>query len=87
MISGTSVVLPTLNCAALGRGLRLSGADQTRVGSASEHPGSRGRLRVLDRGIDISSAAGRLFFHLVGAFAELERELIVERTKAGMAIA
>jgi len=28
---------------------------------------------------------GRLFFHIVGAFAEFEREQIVERVKAGLA--
>lgn len=44
-------------------------------------------LKILDQGIDTSTAAGRMFFHMVGAFAEFERELIVERTKAGMAIA
>ncbi|MEG9077812.1 recombinase family protein, partial [Escherichia coli] len=27
---------------------------------------------------------GRFFFHVMGALAEMERELIVERTKAGL---
>lgn len=37
--------------------------------------------------IDTTSPAGMLFFHFVAAFAEFERSLISERTKAGIAIA
>jgi DNA invertase Pin-like site-specific DNA recombinase len=44
-------------------------------------------LRVLDQGIDTSTPGGRLFFHMVGAFAEFERDLIVERTMDGLATA
>jgi DNA invertase Pin-like site-specific DNA recombinase len=35
--------------------------------------------------VDTTTAMGRLFFHIVGAFAEFERELIVERVNAGLA--
>ena len=35
-------------------------------------------------GIDTSTAVGKLMFHLVGAFAEFERNIISERTKAGL---
>lgn len=41
----------------------------------------------LDDGIDTSTPAGRLFMQIRGAFAEYERALIVERTKAGLAAA
>lgn len=44
-------------------------------------------LKVLSQGIDTSNPAGRLFFHMVGAFAEFERDLISERTKEGLAAA
>lgn len=37
--------------------------------------------------IDTASAVGKLMFHLVGAFAEFERNLISERTKLGLASA
>ena len=38
----------------------------------------------MNDGIDTSTPAGRFTFHIIGAVAELERELIRERTKAGM---
>jgi DNA invertase Pin-like site-specific DNA recombinase len=41
------------------------------------------RFRSLTESIDTSTAQGRLFFQLLAAFAEFERTLIVERTKAG----
>lgn len=44
-------------------------------------------LRSLTDGIDTKGAAGRFFFHLMAAFAEMERELIRERTQAGLAAA
>ncbi|GKX53621.1 recombinase family protein [Budvicia aquatica] len=37
--------------------------------------------------IDTGSAAGRFFFHVMSALAEMERELIIERTLAGLAVA
>lgn len=44
-------------------------------------------LRVLEQNIDTSSAEGRLFFTIVGAFAEFEHSLIVSRTRDGLAAA
>lgn len=35
--------------------------------------------------IDTTTAMGRAFFHIITVFAELERAMISERTKAGMA--
>lgn len=37
--------------------------------------------------IDLSTPAGKMMFHVVGAMAEFERSLIIERVKAGMQIA
>ena len=37
--------------------------------------------------IDTILPAGRFFFHVMSALAEMERELIVERTRAGLAAA
>lgn len=38
----------------------------------------------LQEQINTSSAAGRFYLHMLGALAEFERELIRDRTKAGM---
>ncbi len=47
--------------------------------------GSRGvGFRSLSDPIDTSSAGGRLVLHMMGALAEFERSLIVERTQAGL---
>ena len=44
-------------------------------------------FRSLTDCIDTSTPAGRFFFHVMSALAEMERELIVERTRAGLAAA
>lgn len=54
----------------------------------SEELKARGvALVVLDQGIDTSTSIGRMFYQILGAVAEFERELIVERTKDGLAAA
>ena len=50
--------------------------------------GARGvEFRSLSEGMDTTTANGRLLFHVFGAVAEFERELIRERTLAGLAAA
>ena len=44
-------------------------------------------FRSLQDAIDTTTAGGRLYFHIMAALAEFERDLISERTKAGMAAA
>ena len=44
-------------------------------------------LRCLQENIDTTSSGGKLVFHLFGALAEFERNLIRERTQAGLAAA
>lgn len=41
-------------------------------------------FRSLSEHMDTRSPAGRMIFHIIGAFAEFERELIRERTRVGM---
>lgn len=49
---------------------------------------SRGiAFKSLTEGIDTTTAGGRLIFHIFGALAEFERDLIRERTNAGIAAA
>lgn len=44
-------------------------------------------FRSLNDGIDTTTAIGRLIFHMLGAIAQFERDLTVERTRDGMAAA
>lgn len=48
---------------------------------------SRVEFRSLTEAIDTTTPAGRLLFHVAAAFAEFERDLIQERTRAGLAAA
>lgn len=42
------------------------------------------QFNALQDGIDTTTSGGKLVFHIMGALAEFERDLISERTKAGM---
>ena len=44
-------------------------------------------FRSVTDSIDTSTPAGRFFFHVMASLAQMERELIVERTRAGLAAA
>lgn len=44
-------------------------------------------FKSLTDGIDTTTSAGRFFFNIMASLAEMERELIIERTKAGLAAA
>lgn len=44
-------------------------------------------LKSLQESIDTNSSGGRLVFHLFGALAEFEKNLVRERTRAGLAAA
>ena len=44
----------------------------------------RAQFRSLTDAIDTGSASGRFFFHVMASLAEMERDLIVERTRAGL---
>jgi len=41
-------------------------------------------FKSLTDGIDTTSTAGRFFFHVMASRSEMERELTLERTKAGL---
>ena len=44
-------------------------------------------FKSLTENIDTTTSGGKLIFHIFGALAEFEREIIRERTKAGLAAA
>ena len=60
-------------------------ADLLRVTERIHETGAR--LESLTEHLDTRSAAGRVVFQILGAFAEFERSMIVERTVAGMGAA
>lgn len=41
-------------------------------------------FRSLTEGIDTTTPGGRLIMHVMGALAQFERDLVVERTRAGV---
>ena len=41
-------------------------------------------LKSLNESIDTATAAGKLLFHIVAAFAQFERDTMIENTKAGL---
>ena len=75
--------------------LRGAGCDPIYVERASGATMERSQWNECNRGlgrgdtlvvvrIDTSTALGRMFYQLAGAFAEYERSLISERTRAGL---
>ena len=44
-------------------------------------------FRSITDGIDTTTPVGRFFFHVMASLAQMERELLIERTKAGLAAA
>jgi len=56
-----------------------------RLGRSLRHLDQRGvGFRSLQESIDTTTTGGRLVFHLFGALAEFERDLIRDRTLAGL---
>jgi DNA invertase Pin-like site-specific DNA recombinase len=66
---------------------RLGRSVKGLVDMAADLEGRGVDLRSLTDGIDTKGAAGRFFFHIMAALAEMERELIRERTRAGLVAA
>lgn len=65
----------------LGRSL----ADLVRIVSELEARGVG--FRSIHENIDTTSSTGRLVFHIFASLAEFERDLIIDRTRAGLAAA
>jgi DNA invertase Pin-like site-specific DNA recombinase len=45
------------------------------------------QFKSLTDSIDTSTPSGRFFFHVMASLAEMERELTIERTRAGLEVA
>ena len=93
-VSGMTVRRPGLDqaLARLGAGDSLVVWRLDRLGRSLPHlietirliGDKRAGFRSLNESIDTTTAGGRLYFHMMGALAEFERALIIERTRAGM---
>lgn len=93
-VSGMALRRPGLEraLAQLGQGDTLTVWRLDRLGRSLPHLietirviGDRGAgFRSVTESIDTTTAGGRLYFHMMGALAEFERALIIERTRAGM---
>ena len=54
------------------------------IGTLKELEGGRVDLFLHQQAIDTTTPAGRMFFHVTGAFAEFERDMIRSRVNAGL---
>ncbi|MCX7056122.1 MAG: recombinase family protein [Proteobacteria bacterium] len=66
---------------------RLGGGVKGLVDLVNALAGREAHFRSLSDDIDTQASAGRFFFHVMARLAQMERELIVERTHAGLAVA
>lgn len=96
-ISGYAVVRPGLDAclASLKRGDCLVVWKLDRLGRSLEHLIATVKkmeedgigFQSLSEGFDTTTPAGKMIFHVIGALAQFERELIKERVNAGLAAA
>ena len=63
---------------------RLGRSVKQLVGLVSDLQKQGIQFKSLTDSIDTSTPSGRFFFHVMASLAEMERELIVERTHAGL---
>ncbi|MDQ5988609.1 MAG: DNA-invertase hin [Syntrophus sp. SKADARSKE-3] len=66
---------------------RLGRSLKNLIDLTSQLEGMGVHFQSITDGIDTKTPAGRFFFHVMAALAQMERELIIERTKAGLAAA
>ena len=66
---------------------RLERSVKQLVDLVGELQKNRIQFKSLTDSIDTGTASGRFFFHVMASLAEMERELIVERTRAGLEVA
>ena len=69
------------------RDLRRPAGDDPAAGRTIVLPRCGIGFRSLTEAIDTTTSGGRLIFHIFGALGQFERDLIRERTRAGLAAA
>jgi len=93
-ISGTKSLRPGLNeligfarendCVVVWRLDRLARSLKDLIEISNQLQTRNIQLISLTENIDTTTTTGKLFFHIFGALAEFERNLIIERTRAGL---
>jgi DNA invertase Pin-like site-specific DNA recombinase len=64
------------------------GRSTTELAALADDLQERGvALRILNLGVDTGTVAGKLVYQIIGAVAEMERSLLIERTMSGLAAA
>ena len=66
---------------------RLGRSVKQLIGWVSDLQAQGVQFRSLTDAIDTGTASGRFFFNIMASLAQMERELNVERTRAGLAVA
>jgi DNA invertase Pin-like site-specific DNA recombinase len=62
------------------------GRSTSQLSALAENLAERGiALRILNLGIDTGTPSGRLVYSIIAAVAEMERDLLIERTNSGLA--
>ena len=66
---------------------RLGRSTKNLIAIISDLESKNIHFKSLTDSIDTGTPSGRFFFHVMASLAEMERELMIERTKAGLAAA
>jgi DNA invertase Pin-like site-specific DNA recombinase len=66
---------------------RLGRSVKGLVDLANELETQKVHFQSITDGVDTKTPAGRFFFHVLASLAQMERELILERTRAGLEVA
>jgi len=72
-----------INCVIITKLDRLGRSLQNLLEIATEFKNNNVDFIVIEQHLDTSTAQGKLLFHILGAFAEFEREMIRERMQGG----
>ena len=76
--------LAKCQCAGWPNGMRAYRSVKSLIELVSELNSKNIHFKSVTDSIDTSTPLGRFFFHVMASLAQMERELIVERTKAGL---
>jgi DNA invertase Pin-like site-specific DNA recombinase len=83
-LSGAQVERPGLKEALVWKLDRLGRSVKGLVDLVNELEAQKVHFQSMTDGVDTKTPAGRFFFHVMASLAQMERELILKRTRAGL---